>query len=100
MKWLKNKIQSWLGITENFREIKQLSELYADLTSIGIDVNFKEPHMILIFSKLNGGQIRHIECHFDNLMQLNKLAKELKQRYKPKHIYWDAPYNFRGFPFE
>ena len=55
MNWLRKKLRCWLGIET---DIEKLNVLYSNLTSIGIDVHFKSPHMILIFSRLKGGQIR------------------------------------------
>jgi len=91
MKWIKRKLRSWLGIENNQASINDLNRLYSALTSIGIDVHFKEPHMILIFSKLKGGQIRHIDAHFENLSELNHLAKRLKEEYRPRDIFYDFP---------
>ena len=92
MNWLRKKLKKWLGIKTNEIDIERLDILYSDLTSIGVDVHFKKPHMILIFSKLNGGQIRHIDADFDNMQELNSLVKALKKRYKPKDIFYDLPH--------
>ena len=51
--------------------------------------------MIIIFSKLNGGQIRHIDADFNNLKDLNNFTKELKDKYRIKHETWDIPTNMR-----
>ena len=105
MNWLKNKIRKWLGIsnleidTKNLEisinsskmRLNNLDALYADLVSIGIDVHFKSPHMILIYSNLKGGQLRHIEASFETLQELNDLVKFLKEKYKTKEITWDMP---------
>ena len=58
---VKKKLRSWLGIKDNLYEIEiaNLRTLYSNLTSIGVDVHFKSPSMIIVFSKLKGGQIRH-----------------------------------------
>lgn len=98
MKWLRRKIRKWLGVQSNQVEIEQLNRLYSDLTDIGIDCHFKSPHMILIFSQIKGGQIRHIEADFKDLRELESLARSLKERYRPRDIYFDLPRHAReGF---
>jgi len=92
MNWLKNKLRVWLGITENQRRIKSTEDNLVGLTSIGVDVHFKSPHMILIFSKLKGGQIRHIEADFKNMRELQDLVERLKTTYKPQRVWWDCPW--------
>ena len=89
MKWLRNKLRKWLGIEENCRLIQENSETIKNLVSIGVDVHFKEPHMILIYSKLRGGQIRHIPVRLDNIRDLQNLVQELKNRYKTNVETWD-----------
>lgn len=89
--WIKYKLRQWLGVEENTQSIKCLNELYGNLVSIGVDVHFKEPHMILIYSKLNGGQLRHIEASFDNLYQLNNFVKDLRERFRTDRETWDFP---------
>lgn len=98
MKWIKRKLRKWLGVESNTEDIESsrigiavLDTLYADLTNIGIDVHFKSPSMILIFSQINGGQIRHIEADFKDLRELNRVAHDLKQQYRPRNIFYDAP---------
>lgn len=109
MSWLRKKLKKWLGIEanevwinglghrieQNERDIETLDRLYTDLTSIGIDVHFKSPHMILIFSKLNGGQIHHIDANFKDIRELMDFVRWLKEKYRPKEIYWDAPPSFK-----
>ena len=92
MNWLRKKLRCWLGIETN---IEKLNVLYSNLTSIGIDVRFKSLHMILIFSRLKGGQIRQIDADFKDLKELNELAKHLKEKYKTKDIFYDLPYGYR-----
>lgn len=91
MKKLKSKLRKWLGIQQNENSINILNRLYSDLTSIGVDVHFKTPHMILIFSKLNGGQIRHIEADFSTIQELNDLTRQLEEMYRPKYRFYDLP---------
>ena len=85
-------MKNWLGINKVEIEVNKLNRLYTDLTSIGIDVHFKEPHMILIYSHLNGGQIRHIDADFDNISDLNSFVRELKDRFKVTHTIYDRPF--------
>ena len=95
MKWLRSKIRKWLGIRFNANEIDKLNQLYTDLTNIGIDAHFKSPHMILIFSQINGGQIRHIEADFQTLSELNDLARRLKEQFRPRQMFYDLPMEAR-----
>lgn len=91
MDWIRRKLRQWLGVEKNTQDIKCLSELYGNLVNIGVDVHFKEPHMILIYSRLNGGQLRHIEADFKDLRQLDELVRELKARYRTDRETWDPP---------
>lgn len=96
MNWIRSKIRHWLGISSNETRLNELDSLYSDLVSIGVDVHFRgQPHMILIFSRLKGGQIREISAHFNSLQELNDLCKYLKDRYKPSSTFVDMPYGFR-----
>jgi len=96
---MKRWIQKWLGLPSfesrvNQAIIKMQLQL-ADLASIGVDVHFKgEPHMILIFSRLNGGQIREIPAHFDNIKDLTDCVQRLKERYGVRSVTWDLPHGF------
>ena len=98
-KWIQKKLRSALGVDQDLVdtrvELARLRALHSDLVSIGIDVNFRGPHMILIYSKLNGGQIRHIDAHFENLLDLNRFVKELGDQYQTSHKTWDAPREMR-----
>ena len=85
------KLRAWLGIERNTEIIYKHDKLLDDLVHIGVDVHFKEPHMILVFSKLNGGQIRHIKADFKDLRELRLFVQEMKERYKTKHTTWDLP---------
>lgn len=104
--WLKSKIQHWLDISdmqisiqhlnrrsnEAVDDINKLDRRTTDLVSIGVDVHFKEPHMILIYSRLNGGQIREISARFDSLADLTRAVREIEERYGSRRsTTWDAP---------
>ena len=89
--WLKAKLRHWLEIDELTRGVTKLNQVTADLVNIGVDVHFKEPHMILIYSRLNGGQIREVRADFKNLKDLDRFVKELKSRFNTRSEIWDAP---------
>jgi len=95
MNWLKNKLKSWLGITWTENSIDRLNDLYKNLVGIGIDAHVKSDSMIIIFSKLRGGQVRQIEAKFKNLRELDELARTLKTQYYTDRIWSDIPYNCR-----
>jgi len=102
--WLREKLTGWLGIDEASRhiyrhenKIKDLENVISDLVHIGVDVNFKEPHMIIIYSKLKGGQMRLIPAQFDNLKDLEDYVSYLKEKYKTKMERWDTPPSYKHF---
>lgn len=87
--FFKEKLRSWLGIDGLEDDFVKLEKLYSDLVSIGVDVHFKEPHMILIYSKLNGGQIRHIPANFKTMKELQSFVQWLKEKYSTDIETWD-----------
>ena len=92
---LKVRIKKLESSTDN------LDNFVKDIVSIGVDVHFKEPHMILIYTRLAGGQIRHIEAYFKDVRELNDLVKQLCDRYKTQQVIFDIPAGIRGlFPDE
>ena len=99
MEWMRNKLRKWLGIQQNETNIANLDHRLCGLTTMGVDVHFKSPHMILIFSKINGGQIRHVDADFKDLRELNDFTKQLKEKYRPKDIFYDVPHGYRQFPW-
>lgn len=90
----------------------ELEELTRNLVTIGVDVHFREPNMILIFSKINGGQIRHIDATFKDARELRNFVEELKVRFHTTNVVMDLPagmpreafeyagYRKKGFPHE
>jgi hypothetical protein len=86
--WLKKRLRAWLGIDSLESEIK-------DLVNIGVDVHFTHPHMILIYSRLKGGQLRHIDAQFNNIAELNAFVTELRRKFNTRITTWDAPPNLR-----
>lgn len=89
--WLKAKLRHWLEIDELAREVTKLNQVMADLVNIGVDVHFKEPHMILIYSRLNGGQIREVRADFKDMRELMEFVREMKARFNTRSEIWDAP---------
>jgi hypothetical protein len=88
---LKRLLRRWLGIDQNSEDINGLNNLYRNLASIGVDVHFKEPHMILVYSRLNGGQLRHISAEFASLQDLNAFVKRLESEFRTTRTTWDLP---------
>lgn len=103
--WIKKIIQHWLDISdmqisiqhlnrrsnEAVDDINKLDRRTTDLVSIGVDVHFKEPHMILIYSRLNGGQIREISADFRDMRELQQFVEELKNRFNTRMVTVDRP---------
>ena len=97
MRKIKYKIQRWLGIEKLDTKIQRLDKLYQDLASLGVDIHFKEPHMILIYSRLNGGQIKHIEANFETMKDLMGFVRELQNRFKTERVFIDAPPQLKSY---
>jgi hypothetical protein len=89
--WIKNKLRKWLGVESQESHIRRLEVLTRDLVSIGVDVHFKEPHMILIYSRLNGGQIREIRADFRDIRELQQFVEELRNRFNTRTVTYDRP---------
>lgn len=95
MGYIKNKIRRWLRLDKIELEIRRLDKLNADLVNIGVDVHFKHPHMVLVYSRLNGGQLRHIDINFSNLNDLEFFVKETKRKYNTEVETWDLPHGVK-----
>lgn len=95
MEWLKRKLRKWIGLDGDVESLKanmkSLENTMQDLVSIGVDVHFKEPHMILIYSRLNGGQLRHIDADFKDIRDLDEFVRALRDRFKTSRETWDVP---------
>lgn len=91
MNWIKNKLRKWLGVESQESHIRRLEVLTRDLVSIGVDIHFKEPHMILIYSRLNGGQIREIRADFRDMRELQQFVEGLKVRFNTSSVTVDRP---------
>jgi hypothetical protein len=96
-RWLRTKLRSWLGINSLDAKTERLFALNKDLVSIGVDVHFKTPHMILIYSNINGGQLRHIDANFDNMKDLSTFVHGLKKRFNTDVETWDVAPHLRGW---
>ena len=96
MNWVRGKIARWLGIDKQRMDIDTLLNEYNNLVSIGVDVHFKSPHMILVYSDLGGGQLRHIEASFDNLKELTEFVNSLRLRFKTNRVIFDSPVWLKG----
>ena len=99
MKWIKRKISKWVGLdalTSNYDALKRkhdaLNNLMTNLVNIGVDVHFKEPHIILIYSRLKGGQLREISADFKNINELNMFVMELRRRFNTDSVVYDLPH--------
>jgi hypothetical protein len=97
-------LRIWLGIESLEVSSKRLSEefsrqdeLLKDLVSIGVDVHFKSPHMILVYSAIKGGQIRHIEAKFDDLRDLRNFTEYLRRKFNTEKVTWDGPLGTHQF---
>jgi len=77
--------------------IESLEAFVQDVMHIGVDVHFKSPHMILIYTRLGGGQIREIEADFENLADLNRFCQRIKESFRTKQIIYDRP---AGLPIQ
>ncbi len=95
--WIKRKIRGWLEIHHMAHEIEVMKKLHSDLVAIGVDAHFKEESMIIIFSHLNGGQVRHIPARFDNIRDLGRFVEHLKCTFRTDRVFVDAPHDLRGF---
>lgn len=102
---LRDYLDGLLGVSTRFdvqgerirelkREVEYLRGLYKNLVSIGVDVHFKEPHMIIVYSNIAGGQIRHIPVHFRNISELNDFCRRLRETYNTDKITYDVPHGF------
>lgn len=89
--FLVEKIKDFLGISSQEREIAELKGKIHNLTHIGVDVHFKTPSMILIYSRLNGGQIKHIDANFLTVDELVSFVEELKYRFDTDRVLFDLP---------
>lgn len=98
MEWIKRRLRKFLGVDQVESRIDEMEVLYENLVSIGVDVRFNgEQSMILIYSRLKGGQIREIPVRFNNLIELNDLVCRLKREYKTSSETWDVPHRIRSF---
>jgi hypothetical protein len=78
------------------QRITSLETFVQDIVNLGVDVHFKTPHMILIYTRLGGGQIREIEAQFEDLKALDEFVRELRTRFRTNNVTVDMPFGLRG----
>jgi hypothetical protein len=76
------------------RKVESLERFYQDVVHIGVDVHFRSPHMILVYTRLGGGQIREIDADFADLRELNQFCQCLKESFRTKQSICDLPHGF------
>lgn len=64
-----------------FKQVHSQKQTIAELTKMGVDIHFKEPHLIFIVSTVGGGSIRHIPTKIDTMQDLRNMVHDLKERY-------------------
>ena len=63
---LKRAIRKWLGLGESF---------------IGVDMGYRDQSCIVVVSRLNNGQVRIIDSRFESIAEMERLIRDLQQRY-------------------
>ena len=90
--WFVLIIKRYLGIDKTETRTSELERVYYNLAAIGIDVNIKGQSAIIVMSKINGGQVRFIDTHFESLAELEALVEDLNYRYcSHNNLVIDAP---------
>lgn len=119
LNFVQKKLQNWLGITKlnsqtqsldkritdtrqhledtckRLSALEKFTEDLHDLAHVGVDVHFKSPHMILVYTKLNGGQIHHIDAEFKTIKELRDFIQSLKARFRTELGTTDWPRSMR-----
>jgi pentose-5-phosphate-3-epimerase len=88
-------IKRILGIKKLEDEVASLRSLIRNTTTIGVDVHFRSQTQIMVISRLRDGYIKRIDLHFENFLELQRVIKELKERYSTDDVVCDAPRHFR-----
>lgn len=96
--WIKKKLgifslEARLSKAEG--RVELLEKQLANSLEIGVDIHMKTPHMILIWSSLNGGMIKHIETNIKDMRALREMIKEIKNTYGCRNVTFDAPRGMR-----
>jgi len=96
--WIKKK----LGITLLEKRCTRLEARVLDLESrikettlIGSDLHFEGDSVIVVASKLNGGQLRFIKAYFRSVRDMELMVGGLEERYKPTCFVPDVPIHAR-----
>ena len=100
-----NKLKKWLqhklGIAElrgrvNYQQsaIDHLISVLGKESVVGVDVHFKSPSLVIVFTRAAGGQIRIFDADIGSLRALKEFADYIEYRYGiSKHDMWfDSPY--------
>lgn len=107
---LRDRLRKWLGLNDleqrvtnmhhaNCDSINLLAGQLAKQVSMGIDPGFRDDSMIIIMSRLNGGKVKVIDAHVDNLKDLRHLIEALEKEYGARdrdRYYVDRPLHMRG----
>lgn len=82
MKWLKNKLTNWLGIDALDSQVHDLEsrvdvleQQLKDATATALDVHFKSNTIVIVASKLKGGQVRIIDADFHDYVHMQDWVK-------------------------
>jgi hypothetical protein len=104
--WLRKVIRKWLGVEKIQTELRinerqicsvqrgiiRLNDLTKNLVTMGVDVHFTTPSMILVYSRIKGGQIREIRADFETMRDLADFVEEMKQRFNTDKVVIDTPF--------
>lgn len=78
---LKRAIRKWLGLGETF---------------IGVDMaaSQRDQSCVVVVSRLNNGSVRIIDCRFESIQEMERLVRELQQKYgvSSRDTFADMPY--------
>ena len=81
---LKWKIRKWLDLGETF---------------IGVDMagSSRDQSCVVVVSRLNNGSVKIIDCRFENVQEMNRLVRDLQQRYSvsSRETFADMPPGMR-----
>ena len=76
--WLRKKMRTWLGLGDIF---------------MGVDVGMRDQSCIVIVSRAGTGYVKIIRTYFPNMMEVDRMVRELQARYGIKELdtIFDAP---------
>lgn len=73
--WLKNKLRCWLEIDRLEYSIDKIAQQLGEATATALDVHYKSNSIIIVASRLQGGNVRIVDADFDNLKHLREWVK-------------------------